>query len=549
MKRIRKHAGWTLRVLAVVFSAFIFMAAWENHAITTEQWRNWRAGKITFAEFVDNVSSGLLSDLSGKNVYINLNGLYARLTGQITCNDVVRLNDGMLTIETLEELYMEPRAESISELDSYLKNKGIEFLYVQAPDKVDQKKELLPDGITYYANENTDELLACLDEAGVATLDLRPYTSATAELSETYFYSTDHHWNALGGFVGFQKITEYIQKKFPETEINEVILSLNQWEIHTKEDWFLGSRGKRVGIYFGGVDDLMWFTPKFETEISCSIPYSNVFYKGTFEEANIREMYYESDDPDYFNKSAYCVYIGADYALVQHRNEEAASDLKLLIIKDSFTLPMQAFLSTEFQEIDVIDLRHYTAGTLADYIEDSQPDIVIQMMYPGSFSNDEQFSYGIEETAEITVEEENGESVEILCEESMLIDWTEAETEYHVIAGELEPGAVYELSFDCVEMLHGESDCITVAVYDEASGAVSQIRQFDIEYYNENGGYRWHFTVPEDSEGLSLAIWPGLRPGDEEEVTGTEDNEGTENDTKLMKLYKPCLRRLLDSLS
>ncbi len=527
MKRIRKHAGWTLRVLAVVFSAFIFMAAWENHAITTEQWRNWRAGKITFAEFVDNVSSGLLSDLSGKNTYINLNGLYARLTGQITCNDVVRLNDGMLTImdTTVERLGMEPRAESISELDSYLEEKGIEFLYVQAPDKVDQEKELLPDGIKNYTNENADELLSYLEDVGVATLDLRPYTSATAELSETYFYNTDHHWNALGGFVGFQKITEYIQEKFPETEINEEILSLDQWEIHIKEDWFLGSRGKRVGIYFGGVDDLMWITPKFETEISCSIPYSNQFYKGTFEEANIREEYYESDDPDYFNKGAYGVYIGGDYALVQHRNAEAASDLKLLIIKDSFTRPMQAFLSTEFQEIDVIDLRYYMAGTLVDYIEDSQPDIVIQMLYPGSFSKDLQFSYGLDEVAE----ERTGEIQKVLVEESVVIDQTDMEADYGVLFEELEPGAVYELTFDCADVLQGESDCITVALYDEASGAVSQIRQFDIGYCNENGGYHWRFIVPEDSEVLSLVLWPGLRP--------EADGETDEDEVKTLELY------------
>ncbi|MCD8242085.1 MAG: hypothetical protein LUD73_06915, partial [Lachnospiraceae bacterium] len=457
MRRIQKHKGWALRALAVLFVSFIFWGAFDNHTITTDQWRSWRAGNITFAEFVDNVSSGFRSDLSGKNSYINLNGLYARLTGQITCNDIVRLNDGMLTAETMKQLDMELRAESISELDGYLEEKGIEFLYVQAPDKVDQEKELMPDGITNYTNENADELLASLDEAGVTTLDLHPYTSATAELSETYFYRTDHHWNALGGFVGFQKITEYIQEKFPETEINEEILSLNQWEIHTKEDWFLGSRGKRVGIYFGGVDDLMWITPKFETKISCSIPYRNEFYKGTFEEANIREEYYESNEPDYFNKSAYNVYIGGDRALVQHRNADAASDLKLLIIKDSFTLPMQAFLSTEFQEVDVIDLRHYTAGTLVDYIEDSQPDMVIQMMYPGSFSNDKLFSYGLKEAVE---EEERG-SLTVLSEESILIDQTEAETGYGVLLEELEPDTVYELSFGRVELRQGKSDCIT----------------------------------------------------------------------------------------
>ncbi|MCD8098284.1 MAG: hypothetical protein LUE31_09735 [Lachnospiraceae bacterium] len=539
MRQIRKHAGWAIRVLAIVFCIFIFLAAWENRGITIVQWRYWKAGEISFSEFVDNVSSGILANMPDKNDYINLNGLYARLTGQITCNDVVRLNDGMLTImdETVEKLDMEPRAESISELSAYLEEKEIEFLYVQAPDKVNQEKELLPDGITNYTNENADELLACLEEAGVSTLDLRPYTSATAELSEMYFYRTDHHWNALGAFVGFQKITEYIKEIFPKTEINEEILSLDQWELHTKEDWSLGSRGKRVGIYFGGVDDLIWLTPKFETEMSCSIPYrndyfkQNGFYKGTFEYANLWEKYYDSDEPDYFNTTTYDIFGRGDYALVQLRNAEAASDRKLLIIKDSFVLPVQAFLATEFQEIDVIDLRYYdTVGSLADYIEDSQPDMVVMMMYPGSFSTGSLFSYGQEEVSG----EEEGEALTILSEASVLIDQTEAETSYGVLLENLEPGAVYELTFDGAVLLQGESDCITAALYGEATTdgeeTISQLRYFDVEYYNENGGYRWHFTVPEATEGLSLVIWPGQQAED--------DEEAEENKEKILELYE-----------
>lgn len=387
-----------IKFIGLLFCFMIFAFTWLNRSIIINQLDMYKNNSISFTDFRENISTQLQSDLKGKSWFINLHGFYRRCIGQITNNDVFLLNNGMLTVETPKQSpeILSSQSEEVSKLYHHLEEQNIPFLYVQAPDKIDLKSELLPAGKSCFSNENATQFLNYLKEKDVPVLDLRPYTSATPEMVKKYFYNTDHHWNPLGGFIGYQKITEYAANIFPTKKFNENYLDLEQWNIHTKEDWFLGSRGKRVGIYFGGVDDLLWLTPKFDTQLTCTIPSTNEYYEGNFIDANIRAKFYKKEKPKYFSENPYSIYVGKLYPLVQHKNLNPSNDLDLLIINDSFSFPTQCFLSTQFETVTTIDLRRYKDKTLLQYIADTQPDMVIAMLYPGSIGNTVNFSYGFE---------------------------------------------------------------------------------------------------------------------------------------------------------
>ena len=54
--------------------------------------------ELTFEEFVNTVESGYSSDnFAGKSGFVNVNGLFARLTGRRVLNKVIRGTNGMLT--------------------------------------------------------------------------------------------------------------------------------------------------------------------------------------------------------------------------------------------------------------------------------------------------------------------------------------------------------------------------------------------------------------------------------------------------------------------
>lgn len=85
---------------------------------------------------------------------------------------------------------MKKQATAIGDLENYLAQKEIPFLYVQVPYKEEVEGKALPEGVVSYANQNRTELLDCLEDLQVKVLDPSLQMSATEELVNKYFYKT-----------------------------------------------------------------------------------------------------------------------------------------------------------------------------------------------------------------------------------------------------------------------------------------------------------------------------------------------------------------------
>ena len=486
-----------------VITAFLVISwlyfAYVNRMIAIEPLQKYFKKEYTFVQTKDDIVLNYKEKLEEKYEYINLNGLYTKLSGGRKCNDIIKLKNGSLT--SLEESCdTSGNAQKTVELKERLEKEGIDFLYVLSPFKTNV--DLLPYGLPDSIDENCDIFLKHID-GKVPYIDLRPYFTDNAEHIDQYFYKTDHHWNPLGAFKAFQIISDYLQMEYPNESINGYYQNLDNWEINRKEKWFLGSRGKRTGTYFGGVDDLIWLTPKFDTKMSLLNIYKNEFYYGDYYDANIREEYIL--EKDYFMKNAFCVYIGGDYPLVQHRNTLAPVDKKILIIKDSFVLPLQTYFSTVFNEVDVIDLRHYTAGTLYEYIEESKPDIVIMNLNGGGISDDVYFNSGITEyTNDVTNNQiYQNDSVEIVAGD-------DSAYRYSSIYSGIEAGKRYTLLCDSVSVVQGDVDGISLKLFDKTTQTVYDCSMWDIKYCEKTNLYEWTFTAPADVNNLEVLIYSGI---------------------------------------
>lgn len=461
--------------------------------------------ELTFEEFVDTVESRYSSDnFAGKSGFVNVNGLFARLTGRRVLNKVVRGTNGMLT-GIVSDVDVTELAASIEGFAKYLEEyEDIPFLYVQLPYKSDLDGNFYPEGVTACANQNTDHLLSCLNAAGVNALDMRPQLSQTSEMIQQYFYKTDHHWNPEGAFVAFREIMAELQIQFPEGNIDMEYAQWEMWERHEKEDWFLGSWGKRVGQFFGGTDPLIWYTPQFETSMSCSIPKHGELHCGDFSAANIRTQYIEQRD--LFGYNPYCVYIGGDYPLVQHRNLEAPSELRLLILKDSFTLPLQSYFSTVFQEVDVIDPRYFTECSIAEYAEWTRPDIVLFMINLSSLGEDKYKKLGTEQAIANHAREE----APIVSEQGDIVLASDSSNNYRYATIPLEADSVYRVTFDCVDVVEGSPDGVALTLYNRTKEERTSNRLFDLNYYQVMDGYEWTFRTPKTEDTLQLLFYAGI---------------------------------------
>ena len=487
------------QIIIVAFCVVVVFYAVINAKLLIEPIKTYIGGEITFDEMVVQIQDNYKSNnLVWKEKYININGLFSRLTGRQECNNVILARNGML-IETVSRRNLDVMGEKISEFSSYLDDQGIEFTFVLAPKKEDTYDEILPTGVESFANENCDKLVETLEVSNVDVLDLRPYFSDTPEQINKYFFATDHHWTLEGAFLAYQKLTEHILLKCPESNIDMWYADMEQWEAHTVEDCFLGSHGKRVGVYFGGVDDVTWYTPTFETAMSCAVPDKRQYYVGDFSDAVVRE--WRTEGTNYFYSNPYAVYMAQDLALVQHRNGGAPSDLKVLLIKDSFGLPVEAYMSTMYQELDVIDPRYFDECSVAEYVQRTQPDMVVLLINAGNYQN-VNYELGVENV----VFEREYTSVIETCD--LYIEASEAE--YNHRAFDVESGKVYKLDIEDIKVSNLPESTM-VALYNSTNGEVICARMIDVEYYRQNGGFEWIFDTPDmESAELKLILYAGI---------------------------------------
>lgn len=442
-------------------------------------------GNISFPSFVESVQTISTEKFFAKYHFINLNGWFAGVLKQTKSNDVIRLKNGMLTTENAEVSDHSANAANMAEFSRFLEERGIPFLFIQVPHKIDMDGSLLPDGTVNRYNVNAGLLLDLLEPEDVRALDLRYTLAGTPELVEQNFFRTDHHWTYTGALTALQEIVREFENMFPDAQLDLSRADPSQWELHVLKDWHLGTWGRRVGLYFAGVDDLAYYTPVQTdmTRISCAIPDEGLFYKGDFSDAIIRKQLLA--EQGYFNASvsAYYLYMGYDYPLMHLRNPDAPNDLKVLIIKDSFATPVLGYMSVLFQEVDVVDPRYYE-GSIAQYALFSQPDIVIEMI--ASSSRRLFYTYGME-NAGMDVQEC------VFAAESL---------DAGSVPVKLASGETYMLSFDDVELDAPSASIVLLRAGDHTRVDAAV---FDVEYCRENGGFSCLLHVP-DGEGEDFEL-------------------------------------------
>ena len=319
------------------------------------------------------------SNLKSKGTYVNLNGLMARIIGQRYMNKRVKLENGHLAAMVKPQDVTLP-AIQLTKLYTHQKEKDKDFLYVLAPDQVPKYEDILPAGYKSYSNQNADDLLETLRKNDVPVLDLREEMLNEKIDHTDAFFVTDHHWKPETGFWAYTKIIDQLVQTGAMNPIDSVYTDINEYEIEVYKDFFLGSAGKRTGSYYAGVDDFSFIFPKFETDFSLELPSRSISLHGDF-----RDIAYDTSCIvyDYFSARVHDSYGHGQYGYKHYNNEMAPSDLKVLIIGDSFSRVPCTFLPLVFNSCNQFDMRYFE-GDFEECYYEYNPDVVIVLTTPAS---------------------------------------------------------------------------------------------------------------------------------------------------------------------
>lgn len=372
------------------------------------------------------------------------------------------------------------------------------------PYKIDMERHLLPKGFTMNIAKEAEIALERFRDAGVDTIDTMPLLSRTAEDIEENFYKTDHHWKPTAAFKTFRIIADHITELFPNELIPDYLFSIDNWTVHEIPEQFLGTQGKRVGIYFGGVDALQWMTPNFQTELSFYVADENRFAKGSYEDVFIMPEYLEKGK-NLLHTPNYSVYTGGDYGLTMSRNPSAPSSLKLLIIKDSFVRPLQTFLALAYQEVDTIDPRYYKETSIQEYIDRTRPDVVISASNADTGLAFTFFKFSKSDDIYLT-----GDHIKLIEKTINIPAEAKNRNNYEVLFKNFENEKCYTLQLSEITLTIGNTDSASIALYDTDAKKIINQRTFDIDYCNQFGDCGWTFETPEtNSKNLELRLFAG----------------------------------------
>ena len=199
----------------------------------------------------------------------------------------------------------------------------------------------------------------------------------------TLMYKTDHHWKTTTGFYAYGKLADWIEER-TGVEVDEEIRNIENYSITTYKNWHLGSRGERTGTMFAGIDDFDLILPEFETMIT------DGEQTGTFEELFIN--YGPFSEKDVTARATYVTALSP--ACGNYKNLLASNDLKILMVGDSFSEAVCAYMNISYGEIRYfycLELDQFTVG----YIEDYDPDVVICLYYPENIFDENGVAFNI----------------------------------------------------------------------------------------------------------------------------------------------------------
>lgn len=502
--KLRTFTKYLYTLPCILFCAVVLHLSLTNIGCIANLSKN---GADTSLAYLTNSAEQVFRDtIVQKYDFIELNGAMAKALGYNTLNDTTRLENGALGGSPSQyDSYI--LAERIHSLSDFLTENNVNFLCVPVSRKAEFYDALPAAGYQLHPDAHT-EFLTLLDEYGVNTLDMNTWFRENGWGIDHVYFRTDHHWKPEAAFEAVRQIMANFEEQFG-LEYDRESLDLSNWSREVYSDWFLGSQGKRTGRIYAGLDDLSYIYPNFPTDIHVARVNALGQIQTAYESSLYYDAYYLSSTPSYYTENPYCLYMGGDFPYVYVKNTCAVHNKKIAIVGDSYLLPAETFLATQFSELYRIDMRYYSNGTFTELVQQIDPDYVL-LLFSGS-ADDPRHNYSTASWQENYAGKTLSDPILTLT--SISLSEAKNNQDYHLLTAEIAPGA-YSLSLENTVLTRN------FQANPESPGMLQQASVIDLNtntavatrYFlaNEQARQNWLFTVPDDPDAhYAIVLYNG----------------------------------------
>ena len=290
-------------------------------------------------------------------------------------NPVITLSDGYLSGLTASGDVSES-IKSTVEFSGWCEENGIKFLYINLPAKICVSQDRNISGIFDFSNQNADRFLRGLEANNVKFYDLRKFLHDEGINHHEAFFRTDHHWKLETGLWAAKHILEFLRDDY-NWNVNSETLNPQNFERVVYHGSMLGTEGKKLTLARCTPDDVTRLSPKFYTNLNFENPPTPVKLSTDF------SCFYGTgniDSKDLYGIEQVRAPNDNSRAFKRVKNNLAANDKKLMLVRDSFSDSLIPFISLEIKDIEAIDLRDFQ-GSLKTCIKSFKPDVLIVIYY------------------------------------------------------------------------------------------------------------------------------------------------------------------------
>lgn len=190
---------------------------------------------------------------------------------------------------------------------------------------------------------------------------------------EYIYYKTDHHWTSVGACLAYEVWSEHTGGEAEKKdELAENVVS----------DKFRGSLYSKILDADSAYDEIWTYGLQKDDAFGskdCTVMID--------EKQQLDSIY---DDEKLQEKDKYAYFLGGNYGQVHIQNQKAASKAKgknILIIKDSFANSFVPFVTQDYENIYMVDLRYYN-GDMKSYLQKHNITDVLVLYNISNFISD-----------------------------------------------------------------------------------------------------------------------------------------------------------------
>jgi len=356
-----RHSSW---VLCIAFVAMIVLPMilqtvggdpdqqQENRELarlpTTIEWRK-------PDEFIEKFDAYFQDNFGWRGFLIDAHARYKTLFGVSPSEKVIIGTDGWLFftgnkvienyrgLRPFDEVQLERQRLYLEAKSDWLAVQGIHYIYMAAPDKHTIYGEFIPSRFSKESDVTRLDLLTghLSGSSKFSIVDPRA-AMVEAKSGGRLYHKTDSHWNLDGAFVGYQVLTDRIEKQFPQFRGKSVDDYTKRWVMGPQ-----GDLGRIVGL----------------------------------------EGVYSEERVEYQSRSQRCAKVVDSYLRAERFSGTGASavatecvngSLHVVLFHDSFGLALINFLKEDFHHMDRVN-RRFNVEALEDLIRTNKPDLVLEV--------------------------------------------------------------------------------------------------------------------------------------------------------------------------